>query len=141
VYPHEGRIIFADRQVDTQTGTIRIVGAFVNPGNILRPGQFAHIRAMTALRKGALLVPQRAITELQGRYQADVVGPDNKIEVRTVQIGDRVGSLWIVESGLQAGERVVSQGNSKVQEGALVRPEPDTTDTQTTGVNPSAGTK
>src|SRR6185437_13949211 len=100
VYQHQGRILFPDRQVDSQTGTIRIVGAFANPGNILRPGQFGRIRAMTALNKNALLVPQRAVTELQGRDQIAVVGTDNKVNVRTVEMGDRVGQMWIVNSGL-----------------------------------------
>jgi RND family efflux transporter MFP subunit len=126
VYPHEGRIIFADRQVDSQTGTIRMVGSFPNPGNILRPGGFARIRALTGFRKGALLVPQRAVTELQGRYQVAVVGADNKVTVRSVQPGERVGELWIINNGLNPGERVISEGTSKVREGALVNPKPDT---------------
>ena len=126
IYPHQGRIVFADRQVDSQTGTIRMVGAFANPGNVLRPGQFGRIRALTGLRKGALLVPQRAVTELQGRYQVAVVGPDNKITIRTVQPGERVGELWIMNSGLQPGERVVSEGTSKVRDGSMVHPSPDT---------------
>lgn len=82
VYPHKGRIVFADRQVDTQTGTIRIVGAFPNPGNVLRPGQFGRIRALTAMHKGALLVPQRAVTELQGRYTVALVDGQNKVSIR-----------------------------------------------------------
>ena len=125
-YPRSGRIAFADRQVDSQTGTIRIVGAFANPGNVLRPGQFGRIHAMTGFRKGALLVPQRAVSELQGRSQVAVVGPDNKITIRTVQTGERVGELWIIQSGLQAGDRVVSEGTMKAGEGAVVNPKPDT---------------
>ena len=126
IYPHQGHIVFADRQVDSQTGTIRMVGAFANPGNILRPGQFARIRAMTGFRKGALLVPQRAVTELQGRYQVAVVGADNKVAVQTVQPGERVGEMWIINSGLSPGERVVSEGNTKVREGSTVNPKADT---------------
>ena len=126
VYPHSGRIVFADRQVDSQTGTIRIVGAFANPGNILRPGQFGRIRAQTGFRKNALLVPQRAVTELQGKYQIAVVGPDNKVSIKNVQVGDRVGELWIVTSGLDPDARVISEGTSKVRDGATVSPQPDT---------------
>ena len=100
--------------MDAQTGTIRIVGAFANPGNLLRPGQFGRIRALTGFRKGALLVPQRAVSELQGRNQVAVVGPDNKVAIREVQMGDRSGEWWIIASGLNPGERVVSEGTSKV---------------------------
>lgn len=125
VYPHPGRIVFADRQVDSQTGTIRIVGAFANPGNILRPGQFGRIRAQTGFRKNALLVPQRAVTEFQGRYQVAVVGPDDKVGIKNVQVGDRVGELWIVASGLDPGARVITEGTSKVRDGATVSPQPD----------------
>lgn len=127
IYPHEGRIIFTDRQVDPQTGTIRLIGAFANPGNVLRPGQFGRIRAMTGFHKGALLVPQRAVSELQGRRQVAVVGPDNKIAVREVQTGDRVGEMWIVTGGLKPGERVVTEGTSKVAAGVVVNPKPETT--------------
>lgn len=125
IYPHQGHMIFADRQVDPQTGTIRIIGAFDNPGNLLRPGQFGRIRAMTAFRKGALLVPQRAVSELQGRHQVAVVGPDNKVGIRTVETAERSGEMWIIMSGLKPGERVVSEGTSKVAEGATVNPKPD----------------
>ncbi len=124
-YPHQGRIVFADRQVDSQTGTIRIVGAFANPGNILRPGQFGRIRAMTAMHKGALLVPQRAVSEMQGRTLVAVVGPDNVVNIRTVQTGDRVGDLWVIQSGVQPGERVVTEGTMKVADGARVTPKPE----------------
>lgn len=125
VYPHSGRIVFADRQIDPQTGTIRIVGTFANPGNVLRPGQFGRIRALTGFRKAALLVPQRAVSELQGRYQIAVVGADNKVSLRTVQVGERVGQLWIINSGIEAGERVVTEGTSKVRDGAMVNPKPE----------------
>ncbi|HLK50008.1 MAG TPA: efflux RND transporter periplasmic adaptor subunit [Bryobacteraceae bacterium] len=125
VYPHAGRIVFADRQVNSQTGTIRLVGAFPNPGNVLRPGQFGRIRAATSIKRGALLVPQRAVAELQGRYQVAVVGPDNRVSIRSVQVGDRVGPLWIIESGLKPGERVISEGTSKVNDGTVVTPKPD----------------
>ncbi|HWE05063.1 MAG TPA: efflux RND transporter periplasmic adaptor subunit, partial [Rhizomicrobium sp.] len=122
-YARQGRIIFADRQVDTQTGTIRMVGQFSNPGNILRPGQFARIRAMTGYNRGALLVPQRAVTEVQGRYQVAVVGPDNKVAIHNVQAGERVDDMWIISSGLAANDRVVSEGTSKVRDGVVVNPQ------------------
>lgn len=124
-YSRQGRIIFADRQVDTQTGTIRMVGEFANPGNVLRPGQFARIRAMTGYNRGALIIPQRAVTEIQGRYQVAVVGPDNKVAIRNVQAGDRVGAMWIISSGLQPNDRVISEGTSKVRDGMVVNPQPD----------------
>ena len=125
IYPHSGHMVFADRQVNNQTGTIRIVGAFPNPGNLLRPGQFGRIRAATAIQRGALLVPQRAVSELQGRYQVAVVGPDNRVSIRSVEPGDRVGQMWIVNKGLEKGERVVSEGVAKAREGAVVAPKPD----------------
>lgn len=125
VYPHQGRIVFADRNVNSQTGTIRIVGAFPNPGNILRPGQFGRIRALTTMRKNALLVPQRAVTELQGSYEVAVVDSGNRVSLKGVTVGERVGQMWIVNSGLQAGERVVSEGTSKVRTGMVVNPKPD----------------
>ncbi len=125
VYSRTGRILFADRSVDTQTGTIRIVGAFPNPGNVLRPGQFGRITALTSLQQNALVVPQRAVSELQGRYQIALVGSDNKVSIRTVQVGDRAGEMWVIQSGLQPGDRVVSEGSSKVREGEMVTPRPD----------------
>ncbi len=125
VYPKEGHIVFADRQVDTQTGTIRIVGAFANPGNILRPGQFGRIRAQTGMLHDALLIPQRAVSELQGKYQVAVVSNDNKIQIRAVDVGAKEGESWIIKSGLQAGEHVVSEGVAKVRDGMPVTPKPD----------------
>jgi len=125
IYPHAGRIVFADRQVNSQTGTIRIVGAFPNPGNLLRPGQFGRIRAVTTMKRGALLVPQRSVTELQGRYEVAVVGPDNRVKIRAVQVGERVGPLWIIDSGVQKDEKVVSEGTAKAADGTLVTPKPD----------------
>lgn len=121
---HRGEILFADRQVDPQTGTIQIVGSFPNPGNILRPGQTAEVRAMTEIVRGALLIPQRAVRELQGAYQVAVVQPDNKIEVRTVEVGEKSGSLWVITKGLAAGERVVAEGAQMVRTGMLVTPQP-----------------
>lgn len=121
-YPYKGKVIFVDRQIDPQTGTIRLVGAFPNPGNILRPGQFGRVHAATAINRSAILVPQRCVTELQGTNQVAVVDKNNKVSVRTVKVGERVGSLWIIESGVNAGEQVISEGNAKVQDGMTVNP-------------------
>ena len=123
-YPHEGFIYLSDREVNQSTGTIRIAGTFPNPENILRPGGYGRIRAATNIRKGALLVPQRAVTELQGSYQVAVVGTDNKVSIRTVKVSDRTGNMWIIEEGLKPGERVVVEGVQKVRAGALVNPKP-----------------
>jgi RND family efflux transporter MFP subunit len=126
-YPQKGKIIFADRQVDPQTGTIRIVGAFLNPGNILRPGQFGKIQAVTDNHKDALLVPQKSVIELQGSYQVAVVNPDNKVDIRKVTVGDRSGEMWVISSGLKAGERVITEGLMKVGPGSPVKPAEDAT--------------
>jgi len=123
-HPHEGRFSFADRQVDPNTGGIQMTALFPNPGNILRPGQYAMVRAVTGEDKGALLVPQPAVTELQGIYQVDVVGAGNRVATRPVEVGNRVGTLWIVSSGLKPGERVVVQGQAKVKPGGQVQPKP-----------------
>ena len=124
VYPHDGTFYFADRQVEVGTGAIRIAGLFPNPGNILRPGGYGKVRAVIRLQRDALLVPQRAVTELQGGYQVAVVGSDDKVNVRTVTVGDRVGNEWVIADGLKAGERVVAEGVQKVREGAHVNPKP-----------------
>ena len=120
-------MIFTDRQVDPQTGTIRVVGAFPNPGNILRPGQFAAVRALLGVRQGAVLVPQRCVTELQGTYEVAVVDAKNAISVRKVKVGDRVGPLWVINAGLAPGEEVVSDGTSKVRDGMPVSPTVEST--------------
>src|SRR6195256_614766 len=117
-YPEKGSFFFADRQVDPKTGAIRMAGIFPNPGNVLRPGQYGRVRAVTSTKEEALLVPQRAVTELQGSYQVALVGSDNKIEVRTVKVGDRVETMWIIEDGLKPGETVVAEGTQKVRPGA-----------------------
>jgi RND family efflux transporter MFP subunit len=123
-YPHPGKIIFADRQVNTQTGTIQIVGEFPNTKNLLRPGQYALIQAPTGNIEGALLVPQAAVNQQQGTYQVAVVGADNRAQLRTVQVGPTVGTLWVITSGLKPGERVVAVGADKAKEGGLVNPTP-----------------
>jgi RND family efflux transporter MFP subunit len=124
VYPSKGRVLYTDRQVDITTGTIRVVSAFPNPKNYLRPGQFGRVRASTYTRNGALLVPQRAVIELQGSYQLAVVGSDNKVNVRIVKVGERVGTEWIIDSGVKKGEMVVVEGVQKVREGVSVNPVP-----------------
>lgn len=125
VYPPTGHIVFADRQIDSQTGTIRIAGAFANPGNLLRPGQFGRIRARTGIDRGALLVPQRAVSELQGHYQVAVVGTNNRVSIRPVTVGERVGTQWVIKSGVSPGERVVTEGLAKVADGSPVNPQPE----------------
>jgi len=120
VFSQKGRINVADRQVDPRTGTITVQGIFKNPGSVLRPGQFARIRAQIRTMKGALLVPQRCVNELQGQYQIAVVGSDSKVAIRNVKIGERVGSMWIILDGLKPGERVVSEGIQKARAGTVV---------------------
>ena len=126
VYPEKGKILYTDRQVDITTGSIRIVGAFSNPNNILRPGQFGRVRAATETVKDALLVPQRAVNELQGTFQLAVVGEGNKVSVRSVKVGDRVGSMWIIQSGVKRGELVIVEGLQKVRDGSVVKPKQST---------------
>jgi RND family efflux transporter MFP subunit len=121
VYPHKGTGLLANRQVDVSTGSIQIVCSFPNPQNFLRPGQFGRLRAAPEVRRGALLVPQKAVSELQGSYQIAVVGADNKVSIRAVKVGDRVGPMWIVEGGVKPGEKVVVEGLQKVQNGATVK--------------------
>ncbi|HEY2971629.1 MAG TPA: efflux RND transporter periplasmic adaptor subunit [Pyrinomonadaceae bacterium] len=121
-YPRKGSFLFADRQVDPKTGAIRMAGVFLNPGNILRPGQYGRVRAVTSWKEGALLVPQRAVSELQGSYQVAVVGVDNTVSLRPVKVGERVDAMWIIEDGLKPGERVVAEGTQKVKPGVLVDP-------------------
>jgi RND family efflux transporter MFP subunit len=124
VYPHTGAFYFADRQVDVGTGAIRIAGLFPNPGNILRPGGYGKVRAVIRMQKDALVVPQRAVSELQGGYQVALVGPDNKVTIKTVTVGDRVGSDWVISDGLKPGDRVIAEGVQKARPGALVNPKP-----------------
>jgi RND family efflux transporter MFP subunit len=123
-YPHPGKIIFADRQVNTQTGTIQIVGEFPNTRNLLRPGQYARVQAPTGSITGALLVPQAAVNQQQGTYQVTVVSNDNRAQLRTVQVGPTVGTLWVITAGLKPGERVVAVGADKVKDGQPVNPTP-----------------
>jgi membrane fusion protein (multidrug efflux system) len=121
-YPQKGRFSFADRQVDPSTGAIQLTGLFPNPGNKLRPGQYAKVRATIGVRTGALLVPQRSVTDTQGSYLVAVVDPNNTIRFTPVKVGDRIGSDWVIEDGLKPGERVVTDGLFKIQPGGLVNP-------------------
>ncbi len=124
VYEQRGTIYFADREVNPATGAIRIAGVFPNPNNLLRPGGYGRVRASVNTRSGALLVPQRAVTELQGSQQVAVVGSDNKVNIRPVIASERVGDQWIVTGNLKPGERVIVEGLQKVREGGLVDPKP-----------------
>jgi RND family efflux transporter MFP subunit len=123
-YPHDGKFFFADRQVDESTGAIKLAGLFPNPNNILRPGGYAKVRAVIRTQPGALLVPQRAVSELQGGFQVAVVDADNKVDVRTVTVGDKVDSRWIVASGLNPGDRIVVEGVQRMHTGVHVNPKP-----------------
>ncbi|MBO0800920.1 MAG: efflux RND transporter periplasmic adaptor subunit, partial [Blastocatellia bacterium] len=124
VYPQKGHFFVADREVSKETGAIRLAGLFANPNNTLRPGQYGRVRAITSTKKGALLIPQRAVSELQGSYRVAVVGNDNKVNIRTVKVGDRVDSMWIIEDGLKPDERVVAEGTQKVRPDMMVSPKP-----------------
>jgi membrane fusion protein (multidrug efflux system) len=123
VYGSRGRAAGLDRQVDVTTGTVLARGVFPNPGNLLRPGQYAKVRAVVEVRKGALLVPQRAVQDLQGVNQIAVLRPDDTVDVRKVKVDTRVGSLWVIAEGLQAGERVIVEGGDRVRPGQKVRQE------------------
>jgi len=124
VYPQNGTFYFADRQVNQGTGAIRVAGLFPNPGNLLRPGQYGRVRTSTRTQEHALLIPQRAVTELQGAFQVAVVSGEDKIDIRNVKPGDRIGAEWIMEEGLKPGERVVAEGVQKVRPGMTVHPTP-----------------
>ena len=124
VYPIKGKIDIVGREVESTTGTLRIRAIFSNPGNVLRPGQYSRIRAATSVQKDALLVPQRAVQELQGEFELALVGPDNKIAFRTVKAGDRVGSYWVIDRGLNPTDRVVVEGLQDIKTGQTVDPKP-----------------
>jgi len=123
-FPHRGSVEVVGREVDPRTGTLTIEGYFPNPENILRPGGYGRIRATVRTQNDALLVPQRAVSELQGNYQVAVVDGGNKVNIRTIEVGDQVGNQWIVLSGLKPGERVVAEGTQKVRDGITVNPKP-----------------
>src|SRR5436190_5031226 len=142
-YPHTGEWFAADNQVDVRTGSLRVAATFPNPGNILRPGQFARIRVLYEVKPGALLVPQRAVTELQGTTQVALVGSDNKVHIQPVKMGRRIEHDWIVEEGVKAGDKIIVEGIQKAREGAVVNPKPWTPPSPTpspsaVGSSPSA---
>lgn len=124
LYPHPGKFSVLNRQVDTSTGTFKVASLFANPDNLLRPGQYGKVRATMSVDKGALLVPQRAVTEIQGKYLVAVVGADNKVDIRPVMVGERVGTEWVITKGLQPGEQVIAEGTQKARPGATVTPKP-----------------
>jgi membrane fusion protein (multidrug efflux system) len=123
-YPHKGQFSFADRQVDVRTGTIRVATIFPNPQSILRPGQFGRVRAEMGIKKGALVIPQRAVAEVQGKYLVAVVNPGNKVAIKPVKVGGWFGQLWVIDEGLKPGEKVVAEGIQKVRDGMTVSPKP-----------------
>jgi RND family efflux transporter MFP subunit len=123
-YPHKGKFAFADRQVSEDTGAIQMTGLFPNPRNILRPGQYGKVRTVVATTPGALLVPQSAVTELQGSYQVATVSSDNTVSIETVKVGDQAGSMWVISDGLKPGQRVIVQGVQKAIPGMHVNPKP-----------------
>jgi membrane fusion protein (multidrug efflux system) len=120
VHPDKGSFIFVDRAVDPETGTILLEAAFPNPESMVRPGQFGRVRAAVELKKGAILVPQRSVQELQGLFNVAVVAADDTVEVRAVKPAERIGALWIIDSGLQPGERIVVEGLQKIRPGLKV---------------------
>lgn len=122
VHPERGKLVFVDRNVDPATGTILLEAAFLNPGMLVRPGQYARVRAAVDMKPGAILVPQRAVTEMQGVYNVAVVKADDTIEIRMVKPGERIANLWIIDAGLKPGERIVVEGLQKVRPGVTVKP-------------------
>lgn len=148
LYPHEGKFYAADRQVDTRTGTLRMAALFPNPHGLLRPGQFVRVIVTADIKKDALLVPQRAVTELQQGYQIAVVGQNKLVEIREVKPAERVGNLWVIDAGIKAGDRVIAEGVQKVKQGMVVNPQPfvhptqaGSPDRQKTGTEPATGGK
>ena len=126
VYPRKGKILWTDRQVDTTTGTMRLVAAFPNPGNVLRPGLYGRVRIQTSFKKNALLVPQSAVKEIQGGYQVALVGADNKATIRPVKAGAKTDTMWVIDEGLTPDDRVVVEGVAKVKDGTHVVPKSTT---------------
>jgi membrane fusion protein, multidrug efflux system len=139
IYPLKGKFYALDRQVDINTGAILLQVEFPNPGSLLRPGGFGNIRTVGRIEKGALLVPQRAVTDVQGKYLIAVVGSDNKVSIRPVTLGAKVGGMWVVAEGLKPSDRVVAEGTTKVSDGIHVNPKPYSPGS-TTPANSGAGT-
>jgi len=133
VYPETGKFFYADRQVNPNTGTLQIFGLFPNANFILRPGQYGRVRAQTQTKTNVLIVPQRAVVQLQGSYQVAIVGETNTAHLQPVTVGEQVGSDWIIESGLKPGDRVVVEGTQKAKEGTVVNPRPFGMETNQTG--------
>src|SRR6201984_2659822 len=123
-YPHEGEFYFADRQVNQNTGAIQLAALFPNPGNILRPGQYGKVRAVTRMQSNGLLIPQAAVTEQQGSYLVAVVGQDGRVAMRPVQVGERTGTMWVIQEGLKPGDRVVVEGQQNLRPGMPVQIKP-----------------
>jgi membrane fusion protein (multidrug efflux system) len=120
-YSHPGEFYFANRQVNQNTGAIQLAALFVNPGNVLRPGQYGKVRAVLRVQRSALLIPQAAVTDQQGSYVVDAVGTDDRVAIRSVQVGERTGTMWMIEKGLQPGERVVVEGQQNLRTGMRVQ--------------------
>jgi membrane fusion protein, multidrug efflux system len=139
VYPHKGHVAFVDRQLNSQTGAIRIAASFPNPGNLLRPGQFGRVRAETEIRHNAVLVPQTAVTELQGQQQIFTVGANNTVHVNAVTLGPQYGDSWVVESGLPSGSLVIIDNLQKLREGAPINPQPSELHASTSNATLSSG--
>ena len=137
VYPHKGHLALADRQIDPTTGTLKVGSLFANPGNKLRPGGYGLVRAIMSVKKGALLIPQRAVTDMQGKYLVAVIGADNKVDIRPVKVAERIGSDWIIDEGLKPGETVVAEGTQKVKPGMTVTPKPYAPAAQTAPAAPA----
>ena len=138
VYKHRGKPFLAGREIDVKTGTIQLAGVFPNPDNILRPGQYGKVRVTTSNLKDALLIPQRAVTEMQGVFQVAVVGNDKKVEIKAVEPGPRVGSLWVIQKGLAKGDQIIVEGASKVRPGMEVNPQPVPPEGQKAAEQPAA---
>jgi membrane fusion protein (multidrug efflux system) len=137
-YPHTGHVVFVDRQMNQQTGAIRIAASFPNPGNVLRPGQFGRVTAETEVRHGALLVPQIAVQELQGIEQVYTVGPDDHVHVVNVTLGPQFGTDWIVNGGVRAGDRVITDNLQKLRDGSPVSPH-EAAEAPVAGAAPTGG--
>jgi membrane fusion protein (multidrug efflux system) len=123
-YPQEGRFYFADRAVNQNTGAIQLAALFANPGNVLRPGQYGRVRALLRVQQNALLIPQAAVTQEQGSYLVAVVGDDGHVAMHPVQVGERTGTMWVIQDGLKPGERVVVEGQQNLKPGMLVQTKP-----------------
>lgn len=122
LFPHRGKPFLVGREVDVKTGTIQLAGVFPNPGNLMRPGQYGKVRVAVDVRKGAILIPQRAVNELQGSYQVALVGADNKVTMKVVKTGPLEGTMWIIEEGLKPGDRIIVEGLQRVRSGMTVAP-------------------